>query len=255
MQHSNEPDPAAAAPAPAPPEVPNEAPVAARVWWLLAGAALAGAAALFWTFAAPAGSGWFFLATAVLLAIWLVGGREAAAMLPVPLRLIDRGRPVGKDLSVAVFAGLVLASVFVLGGLGLALFPTLQASAAKVLAQQGSAPVALLLVTTALTGAAEEVFFRGALQPALQRSRLGGSRQHRRQARPAARAVPIVVGALIYGLVTAATGAPLLVFAAVLLGLVVGWQRQVTGALAAPIITHLIWSLAMLLALPPILGS
>lgn len=53
-------------------------------------------------------------------------------------------------------------------------------------------------------------------------------------------------------LVTAASGIPLLVFAAVILGVAVGLQRRVTGGVLAPIITHLIWSLGMLFLLPPL---
>ena len=43
---------------------------------------------------------------------------------------------------------------------------------------------------------------------------------------------------------------PLLVFAAAVLGAVVGLQRRVTGGVLGPIVTHLIWSLGMLFLLP-----
>lgn len=232
---------------------PDAAPgVPRRVWLVLLLVAAIGAAALWWTFQAPAGSGWFFLSTAVLTACWLVGGRESAALLPVPLRLVGRRRNAVGEVLIGVGTGLVLAALFVVGGLGLALFPDLQRSVSEVLAQRGHAPLALLAVTTALTGAAEEVFFRGALQPALLRAWRART-PHRDTA--AVTWPPIVTSALLYGLVTAATGEPMLVFAAVLLGLVVGRQRQVTGGLAAPIVTHLIWSLSMLLVLPAVVGS
>ena len=51
--------------------------------------------------------------------------------------------------------------------------------------------------------------------------------------------------------VTAASGIALLVLAGALIGLVTGLQRRVTGGILGPIITHLTWSLGMLLLLPP----
>ena len=45
----------------------------------------------------------------------------------------------------------------------------------------------------------------------------------------------------------------MLAFAAVLLGVLTGAQRRVTGGVLAPIITHILWSSAMLLLLPPLL--
>jgi hypothetical protein len=54
--------------------------------------------------------------------------------------------------------------------------------------------------------------------------------------------------------VTVATGNPMLVFAAVTLGAVLGRQRQVAGTVVAPAITHVTWSTLMLFALPPLFG-
>ena len=48
---------------------------------------------------------------------------------------------------------------------------------------------------------------------------------------------------------------PLLVFAAALLGVVLGLQRRVTGGVLAPMITHVTWSLSMLLVLPWAIGA
>ena len=42
--------------------------------------------------------------------------------------------------------------------------------------------------------------------------------------------------------------------AAVLLGLVVGMERRASGGVLAPILTHVTWSAAMLLVLPPLFG-
>jgi hypothetical protein len=51
---------------------------------------------------------------------------------------------------------------------------------------------------------------------------------------------------------TLATGNVMLAFAAVLLGAVVGLERRASGGVLAPILTHVTWSLTMLLALPAI---
>lgn len=102
-------------------------------------------------------------------------------------------------------------------------------------ARQGSLP--LLAVLTALNGVAEETFFRGALYAAL------GERH------------PVLVSTLVYTVVTVATGNPMLVFAAVTLGLVWGLQRRASGGVLAPMLTHVTWSAAMLLALPPLFAG
>ena len=59
---------------------------------------------------------------------------------------------------------------------------------------------------------------------------------------------------LIYVVVTAGSGIPLLTLAAALLGLVTGLQRWATGGVLVPNITHLVWSLGMLCLLPSVLA-
>jgi hypothetical protein len=57
-----------------------------------------------------------------------------------------------------------------------------------------------------------------------------------------------------YTVVTLATGNVMLGFASVLLGVLCGLQRRASGGVLAPVLTHVSWSLAMLLALPPLFG-
>ena len=65
----------------------------------------------------------------------------------------------------------------------------------------------------------------------------------------------MTISTLVYTLVTAAAGIPLLVLAAALLGVVAGLQRRVTGGMLGPVVTHLTWSLGMLFLLPVVLDA
>jgi hypothetical protein len=46
----------------------------------------------------------------------------------------------------------------------------------------------------------------------------------------------------------------MLAFAAIILGTVCSLERRATGGVLAPILTHFVWSLVVLLALPPLFG-
>ena len=59
----------------------------------------------------------------------------------------------------------------------------------------------------------------------------------------------------IYAVVTIATGNPVLVFAALVMGLLFAAQRRASGGILAPMITHLTWSTVMVLTLPPLLSK
>ena len=97
-------------------------------------------------------------------------------------------------------------------------------------ARFGSLPIVAAI--TAVNGIAEELLFRGALFAAI-------TKRWR-----------VIASAALYGLATVLSGVPLLVLAAVALGLLTGLQRRVTGGVLGPIVTHLTWSLGMLFALP-----
>jgi membrane protease YdiL (CAAX protease family) len=127
--------------------------------------------------------------------------------------------------------GVLLAGLFVVGGLLVRQIPWLDAQVRHVLdhAQHGSVP--LLVLITALNGVAEELFFRGALYAATTRH-------------------PVVVTTIAYSAATMATGNVMLAFAALLLGVLVGLERRATGGIQAPVITHVVWSVSMLFLLP-----
>jgi membrane protease YdiL (CAAX protease family) len=65
----------------------------------------------------------------------------------------------------------------------------------------------------------------------------------------------VLISTALYALATVAGGNPVLVFAAALLGTVVGLERRASGGILAPILTHITWSLSMLLVLPPIFAG
>jgi len=97
-------------------------------------------------------------------------------------------------------------------------------------AEQGSGP--LVLLTTLANGAAEEVFFRGALYAAV------GSR------------CPVAKSTAVYALATTTTGNPALVLASVPMGILFALQRRATGGIQAPLLTHVTWSALMIRYLP-----
>ena len=179
------------------------------------------------------GSAWFYASTVGLAAVWTVG-----ALLSGPLHLGRIAHTEGprRPVVAPILLGLGLAGVFLVGGLAVRSVPFLDEQVRSVLdhAAEGSLP--LLVVITAVNGIAEELFFRGAAYAAVTR-------------------YPVPVTTVAYGIATLATGNVMLSFAAVLLGLVVGLQRRASGGILGPILTHVTWSLAMLLILPALFGS
>jgi membrane protease YdiL (CAAX protease family) len=129
-----------------------------------------------------------------------------------------------------------VVTLFVLGALVVRQVPPLRAAVNAVLDHARLGSFAVVAVIAVVNGLAEELFFRGALFAAI------GRRQ------------PVLVSTAVYTLTTVTSGNAMLVFAALVLGLLVALQRRMTGGLLAPMITHLTWSLGMLFLLPPILG-
>lgn len=179
----------------------------------------------------PPGNTWFYVGTITLAVVWTVG-----ALASGPLHLgrahtrsgADLVRPVVQSLAL----GVLLLVVFLVGALLVSHVPPLREPVERLLdhARQGSPT--LVAVITAANGAAEELYFRGALFAAV-------GRRH---------AVAVSTG--VYALTTLGPGIPLLVLAAAALGLVTGLQRRVTGGILGPVVTHLTWSLGMLFLLP-----
>jgi membrane protease YdiL (CAAX protease family) len=136
-----------------------------------------------------------------------------------------------------IVTGLALGGVFLLGGLVVRDIPPIAERITRVLEYTNHGPLLLIVLIALVNGIAEELFFRGALYTALGRF------------------YPVAVSTLLYAIATSATGNPMLGFAALVLGTVCGLQRRATGGVLAPVLTHMVWGLIMVLALPPIFGS
>ena len=181
---------------------------------------------------APGESSFYWL-TLALAAVWTAG-----AFISGPLHLGGicwRGRNQRPVISGTVI-GLLVGGIFVLGGLIAREIPAISAPIARVLqfAHQGS--FLLVVVITVVNGMGEEIFFRGALYTAL-------GRHH-----------PVVISTILYACASMASGNPMLGFAAIILGTVCALERRASGGVLAPVLTHFVWGLIMVLVLPPLFG-
>jgi membrane protease YdiL (CAAX protease family) len=192
--------------------------------------AVIGAVVLAFSLSIEPGSALFYPATAGLAAVWTIG---AFASGPLHLGRIMHQDGPRRPVLPPILLGLALAGVFVVGGLLVRQVPALESQVTQVLDHADQGVTLVLVLITALNGVAEELFFRGAAYAATTR-------------------YPVPVTTVAYTAVTLATGNVMLAFAAVILGAVVGLQRRASGGILAPILTHVTWSLTMLLALPAI---
>lgn len=195
---------------------------------------LVGGAGLAMTLRASPGDPAFFRLGFALAGVWIVG-----ALCSGPLHLGSGhtragglSRPVVQSLALAV----LLLVVFVVGALVVAHLPLLRDPVLSLFDHARGGPLPLVVALAVVNGVAEELFFRGALQSAL----------------PPRHAVAGTTA--LYTLTTVGSGVPLLVLAALALGLVTALQRRVTGGVLGPAITHVTWSTGMLLLLPPTLS-
>ncbi len=173
----------------------------------------------------------FYPLTFGLAALWVAGGFASG---PLHLGWEDSPTGIRRPILVPVLLGLAAAAVFVLGALLVRDIGPVHRLVSSVLAHARFGSTAVVLLIALLNGAAEEVFFRGALFAAIGRKR------------------PVLISTGVYTLATLATGNFTLVFAALTLGLMLGLERRATGGILAPILTHMTWSLVMFFALPPL---
>jgi membrane protease YdiL (CAAX protease family) len=199
---------------------------------IVAGVSVIGAALLGTSLSTKPGSPQFYGLTLGVAATWTVGGLGSGRL---HLGWVQRSdHTLRRPVLTPALIGVGAFAVFYAGARGARHIPVLNTAISHVLryAHQGSSP--LVLFTTLVNGAAEEVFFRGALYAAI-----GG--RH-----------PVALSTAVYSLATIATRNPALVLASAAMGMLFGLQRRATGGIQAPILTHLTWSTLMVLFLPPL---
>ncbi|MEI7914726.1 MAG: type II CAAX endopeptidase family protein [Mycobacteriaceae bacterium] len=194
---------------------------------------VAGAVLLGFSLRTKPGDPLFYLLTIALAATWTLG-----AFLSGPLHLGSikwHGRNQ-RPVITGVTLGLLLGGAFLLGGLVVRRIPPVAERISDVLQYTLFGPLWVIALIAVINGVAEELFFRGALYTALESFH------------------PVVVSTLLYMVTTTASGNPMLGFAALILGTVCALERRATGGVLAPFLTHLIWGLIMVLALPAVFG-
>jgi uncharacterized protein len=178
----------------------------------------------------------FYGLTLGVAATWVAGGLASG---PLHLGRIEHGSQqdgvrLVRPVLVPALTGVAAFGAFYAAALVAREIPALERPLASVLqyAKQGSIP--LVALTALANGAAEEVFFRGALYAAV------GVKG------------PVAGSTAGYVLATTATRNPALVLASVPMGVLFALQRRASGGIQAPTITHLVWSALMLKFLPPL---
>ncbi|MFY0408637.1 CPBP family intramembrane glutamic endopeptidase [Solicola sp. PLA-1-18] len=199
---------------------------------VVTGVSVAGAGLLGVSLSTKPASTEFYGLTLAVAATWTAGALGSG---PLHLGWIEyRDSSVRRPVIVPVATGVAAFGFFYASALVCRQIPVLDRAISKVLAyaDQGSGP--LVTLTTFANGAAEEVFFRGALYAAV-------GQDH-----------PVLKSTAVYTLATAATRNPALVLAGGFMGGLFALQRRATGGIQAPLLTHLTWSGLMLRYLPPL---
>lgn len=215
----------------------SESDAAFRRRRLVAGATLViGLLVNAWALRIEPGNDLFYPATLALAGVWAFG-----ALLSGPLHLgwahTRAGDRPSRSVVQSLVLGAMLLGLFLVGAVVVARIPVLREPVDRLLDHARFGSLAVVAVITAINGVAEELFYRGSLFAAV-------GRRH-----------AVLVTTIVYAVVSAGSGIPLLVLAATLLGAVVGLQRRVTGGILGPVVTHLTWSLGMLFLLPVVLDA
>ncbi len=196
---------------------------------VVAATLVVGATLLGLSFSTEPGEPAFYPLTIGLAATWALGSLISG---PLHLGHIEFRGVLRRPILSPIAVGLLLAGVFVVGALVFREVPFLTGLTEDVIgyARYGILPVVVII--TIMNGVAEELFFRGALFAGI------GTRH------------PVIISTLLYTVATIGSGNVVLVFAAALLGTVVGLERRASGGVLGPILTHITWSTAMLFLLP-----
>ena len=169
----------------------------------------------------------FYWLTLVLAAVWTAG-----AFVSGPLHLGGicwRGRNQ-RPVITGTTIGLLLGGVFVVGGLIAREIP----------------PVADL-ITRVLQYAHQGSFLADRADHADQRRRRGSVLSRRALHRAGPASIRCVISTVLYVIATLASGNVMLGFAGIILGTVCAFERRATGGVLAPMLTHFVWGLIMVL--------
>jgi hypothetical protein len=198
---------------------------------VVAGVSVVGAGLLGVSLSTEPASAEFYGLTLGVAGTWVAGGLLSG---PLHLGWMQCGEALKRPVATPILTGVAAFGAFYAAALVARRIPVLDRSLRSILqyAKEGSGP--LVLLTTLANGAAEEVFFRGALFAAV------GARR------------PVTGSTAVYALATVPTRNPALVLASVPMGVLFGLQRRATGGIQAPLLTHLTWSALMLRFLPPL---
>jgi membrane protease YdiL (CAAX protease family) len=220
---------------PVAPELSQSPPALRRRRFVTGVTLVVGVCVLTWALRISPGDPTFYTATLLLAGVWLVGALASGPLYPGRARTRS-GRRDGRAIVQSMALATLLIVVFLAGAVVVSRVPWLSDSAEELLdhARFGALPAVALI--TALNGVAEELYFRGALFAAV-----GGRHA-------------VAFTTVVYTLTTVPAGIPLLVVAAAILGTTTALQRRVTGGVLGPVVTHVVWSLGMLLLLPYALG-
>lgn len=182
---------------------------------------------------APRGGAAFRRRTAALAATWTAGGAATGQFQPRLWQVRDKAELTDRVLRPAAKAAAAIG-VFAAGAVVVSKVPFLRREIETVMAHATQGSFAQAAALALVTGATEEIFFRGTVHDLADTFGLR----------------PVRTSTAVYTAITTATGNPLLVFAAGALGLLAGHERERTDSLVAPTVVHLGWSLGMLTVLP-----
>ena len=182
---------------------------------------------------APRGSTSFRRRTSALAATWTAGGVAGGALDPTRWRVFD-GDELRERVPVPLATAAGAVGVFTVGASVVVRVPVLLEEVETVLAHATRGSYAKATALALVTGATEELFFRGTVHDVV--SDLGLP------------AVPTTAAA--YATTIGSAGNPLLVLAAGILGVLTGRERERTDSLLAPTLLHVGWSLGMVTVLP-----
>lgn len=199
---------------------------------VVAGVGVLGASLLGVSLSQPPDTKRFYLLSMGVAGTWVTGAVQSG---PLHRGWIEtRDATVSRPVAAPILTGAAAFAVFYAGAHVARHVPVFNDAIARIMAfaNQGSAP--LVLLTTCANGAAEELFFRGALYSA------AGDRN------------PVMTSSVAYTAATLATRNPALALASSIMGTIFGLQRRASGGIQAPALTHLTWSILMLRYIPPL---